>query len=604
MDLIKLIENEMISIKNKEEIKYNEFFINTFSKYSNNSPSTIENISNGELFTLLIKIHLPQISFNEIDKIQKFIDKFFIENPTTDLTKFISYFKLAISKQYNSGLTSIVLTISKYNELVDFLNQYNESNSQLILDWLELLELKSYNNKINQKIKEENIEKDKINKYVKTQLDTYRKTSNYQLVLSKLQNHLLECQKELKRNKKLLLNYQNILDKLNRNERFTEIENYWKVFSFEIQKELILKVFEEQKKLYNELLEEKNSLKHSDIYELLMELNVHPIFIDYIERLNLDKENLSEILNIIKQNNFPISKITDKKCLTTLLSSDKKNIISLISYFKTSAIDIEFLIKHPQILIDKSDKKPYGLSEIANNNFKLLKDNQAQFNSEYYNPNILLLDSNELYKRIKLAENYNLNLKNNEEVFNLINEPSLFDLLDFAIENGLPIDQIIKIKANNEEINNIIKRLLIYEEFGYDIIVDSKINYNIINGNSFFVPNEMLDELIENSTQYEINNEMEEILKNNERLELYQVDDNVKLLDELFLDEEIGNYNFYGVIISRNKVLRNLYVLKKYFNDYDENYLIYQSIIFNEILKTEELDLIKNCYKQYTKKLI
>jgi hypothetical protein len=63
----------------------------------------------------------------------------------------------------------------------------------------------------------------------------------------------------------------------------------------------------------------------------------------------------------------------------------------------------------------------------------------------------------------------------------------------------------------------------------------------------------------------------------------------IKQMDALFLDSSNPYiYNYNGVLISRNKVLKNYSFLKKQYPGYDKQHLLESSIIHNSIMDVDD----------------
>ena len=208
----------------------------------------------------------------------------------------------------------------------------------------------------------------------------------------------------------------------------------------------------------------------------------------------------------------------------------------------------------------------------VSNNIKLLPSQKN------INEKVLLLDPNYLRQALLLAKKYSLDL-NNEQILLSLTNKYIFDYLDILIE--LNIIDILKTDQSflNGDLPNIIKRIIICQKLNIKIInKNNKLLSMIKTGNNFYLNENELDEYIENSVINFISSKTLSKLTTSQRLELANPP------KELDIYEKNGNYLINGIIISKNKVLRNLTIC-----DNLEEAILFGSILgLNDILKIKE----------------
>ncbi len=606
MNLEKLIESgkDRTDVENiQKRLKYFNFL---YSKYNPSPYDSLINLNFGELFGLVLLVNSNDTSVEEVKNIINELNKYCNDCVNNDLSSFLNsifpaFTKLkAIDDVSDINIQAIPLdhngigSINKHKPFIDILLKYIKFDKQIVIDWINLVFLKESQRRVKEKIKEMK-PKDK-NKFLNYFFERIKNVSNYSETLEKLQKYSGETNKNIHKKLKTIAIYEEIDKKIKSGDGIKDYDSSWKNLPLEVQCCLMEKILQEQLKKYEQLTEEENNLnKESEPHKLLTKFGIHPSLIMDIESLDLKLEHLTELLTLFQQNRFPIQTITNKECLYNLLKLNKNAAETIISYYKTSAVTREFLDAHPHILEVQTEDNPNGLKELVDENYQLLKEENVSFSSKNYDPSILLLPTDELKERIALIKEYGFSLTNNN-VLNLLKNTDLFDLVDFSLEHQLPVNEIIKFEGNREDISNMMKRLIIAENFGLDILTqDDEFSHNILTPNSFLIPQRCLDEVIENATPHFIDTQMERILGDKPRISIKRCPLLLPDIDNLYLDEEGEIYNFNGTYISRNKILRNYSALKLELPAEDDKDLLYQSMIYHTILSHQQLDNIKRC---------
>lgn len=220
------------------------------------------------------------------------------------------------------------------------------------------------------------------------------------------------------------------------------------------------------------------------------------------------------------------------------------------------------------------------------NNFKL---NISMFDNIInkivkYNKNILLIDNNLLIKRIKLMqEYYNIDI-NKFNKFEFLENDNIFNLLDNFIELGY-YNQIYNNPDYLVSSNlNVIKRLQIARLINMNVINnDNSFIGSVITGDNFYIPDSKLDEFIVDYTEDYVDNGI---------CNINISDSNYCYLSKLS-DYEIDDltYSINGKLISKNRLLRNINVLK----EHEREYLLHKAILSGSInLDNDDISVLNS----------
>ena len=395
--------------------------------------------------------------------------------------------------------------------------------------------------------------------------------------INELINELLEKQDKLKRFKR---KYNKIIDeKINKlNNLISFLDKEEKVFinvedfdfeEYSFYPELLLEILKRNNKVYEELKQENDSKNITTIKE------IDKVFYKYqIPINNFKKEDISSLLSnqtldeldkklaFIKQY---LSFILEENNLLEILRTNIEVLKSIAIYYQTEKLSKQTILSL-NILTDEE------IYTKVSNNIKLLPSQKN------INEKVLLLDPNYLRQALFLAKKYSLDL-NNEQILLSLTNKYIFDYLDILIE--LNIIDILKTDQSflNGDLPNIIKRIIICQKLNIKITnKNNKLLSMIKTGNNFYLNENELDEYIENSVINFISSKTLSKLTTSQRLELANPP------KELDIYEKNGNYLINGIIISKNKVLRNLTIC-----DNLEEAILFGSILgLNDILKIKE----------------
>ena len=273
--------------------------------------------------------------------------------------------------------------------------------------------------------------------------------------------------------------------------------------------------------------------------------------------------------------------------------------------------NLEYVISYNKI-IDIDRLKPFisrGIiyNTVLNNNIMLLTSDE-EFNN--FNNNIRLLEKYGVSVLDITVEHYDLLFINNEylrKVFDIYTsygvkldnsnivrliDTNNLDIIDLFIEEGYG-DFILSNLEYLEDGENIAKRIHINGLIQTDSVYGGNINPDLLSEGNFFISDRYLDDACSTKVYHFQNKEIKEILDNSFRNSISEEltsSDLVLKLDSNYKDSNNNIYNFDGIIISRNKVLRNLEALKD--TNYTDLDIVFNSIIYNSLLGVDDLKTI------------
>lgn len=335
-----------------------------------------------------------------------------------------------------------------------------------------------------------------------------------------------------------------------------------------LRKEVLYFINNHNNKYYKEVVEEYNIISADAKNKIKTILNDY-----HIEFTDNDLKNIESSSSDLKFELSLLTKmnITDSNTLLSIIINTNKEIVTNIyRIIKEGIIDNNFVYNNINLFNkDLVVSDYYKLIE----NIEVLKKNNINPRAMANTKEILIMDSSLLDRNLKILDNYKLKDKLRKiENHTFLLKENLASTIDSILELGL--ESNLKDELDILNIDNIgIKRIRLLKELGEELsFEDIK---KVVCDKEFFIPDNLLDEYIFNKVDYIDEDFLVEI--DYEELEKYE--------DEL-------TYNFDGVIISKNKVKRNI-------NNYNDN--IFRGIIKDSILNDVEVDTIINCLQ--TKKV-
>ncbi len=585
------------------------FFDKTSKELLLNVPTSIIHISEYGLLTLCSSLDIEPQDFDycltlvSIVNNDKFLDNMDAFIQLLNILKIMDNEELEFIEEYLNGLDN---GIKSYEPVKAFTKEKNISYSkELKTIWILLAIIEeNYDSKFNilkdlikllKIVKEEN-----INKYINSikftkecpiklcingvvdemHSECLKETQNIiekKYHINELIKELLEKQNKLKRFKR---KYNKIIDeKINKlNNLISFLDKEEKVFinvedfdfeEYSFYPELLLEILKRNNKVYEDLKQENDSKNITTIKE------IDKVFYTYqIPINNFKKEDISSLLSnqtldeldkklaFLKQY---LSFVLEENNLPKILKTNIEILKSIAIYYQTEKLSKQTILSLNILTNEEIYTK-------VSNNIKLLPSQKN------INEKVLLLDPNYLRQALLLAKKYSLDL-NNEQILLSLTNKYIFDYLDILIE--LNIIDILKTDQSflNGDLPNIIKRIIICQKLNIKITnKNNKLLSMIKTGNNFYLNENELDEYIENSVINFISSKTLSKLTKSQRLELANPP------KELDIYEKNGNYLINGIIISKNKVLRNLTIC-----DNLEEAILFGSILgLNDILKIKE----------------
>ena len=318
------------------------------------------------------------------------------------------------------------------------------------------------------------------------------------------------------------------------------------------------------------------------------------------KQIIIDKTNAVDVENIL--NSVRYSELVFISDYSTefmkIIISSKPEIIKFVdSLLKNKIIDKKFIFKNINILYDAD------MFKCLYNNINYLNSIGVNLiNLSKNNPEILLLNNEQIITKTNILSEYQFKL-DSEEVYNFeyLKDDKMLDLLDNYIELGLKDIVLENPKYITEKGFNIVKRIMICNLIGLNPLNKShRIIGSVSTGNNFYVKPEDYDNFIIDYKEDYQNPKCVEILENNScdtislstKSRMF-----IKKLDELYMKDEL-TYVIDGVVISRNRVLRNLEVLIKHLFGSDMNItdLVYQAILY-KMINNVEPEVLEKIYQ-------
>lgn len=347
------------------------------------------------------------------------------------------------------------------------------------------------------------------------------------------------------------------------------------------------------------LFKEKEKVEEISFKSKILSLKKCGYEIDKIskEKLNfiLNYGNISELEKIvpfIKNLNYQLLNLYSNNGIYIIVNTTYEILNQINNLIIDNIINLNFVKQNPQIFFNNDIiGKVNGVNNILCNNLDILTKNYELKNSNLNE--ILLLDNTKLSNNINTLKKYHPNLDNN-----ILLNNDLFDYLDLFIELGLAHYIINGQYKIDDDSLNLIKRIYINKLINFQ---HPDLENMIKTGVNFYITDDQLDDYIINDVNNYLPTEIKKILSSNDRNIIEYFD-----LSELenYRKDDL-TYDFNGILISKNKILRNLSCLEANFKTDNINDKLFISIIYGSILNTEQIEKIKNmiCCKKYTKKI-
>ena len=367
---------------------------------------------------------------------------------------------------------------------------------------------------------------------------------------------------------------------------------------------IIIKVLKHNLQFQNQTILEIEKEKELTVLEKLFKKSPFSFYnLSEEQRKNLinfgNIENIEKILllftdsDIRFEDSFPIYDI--------LLLGKPSSISSILKLISANIISHSFANRNPSIFIEEIDEllKDKTSIKVANNNVLInninqLKESKINISTlSKRGDEILLMNNNELDSSLCLIQQYNLDYESSNN-YELIKNKELISIADRFIELGLGNYIVSHPYLIAQRSVARLKRMELCKMFDIPLLVDGKINSKITS-NEFRIGKNVLNDddldlyLTNSVSRYQDDICFKIISESND----YSC--NLKEISELE-KYRVSNleYNFNGIIISANKVLRNYCILSKANLDFSNKKILFNSIIYGSMLDDEKLDVISN----------
>lgn len=338
--------------------------------------------------------------------------------------------------------------------------------------------------------------------------------------------------------------------------------------------------------------EQLNQIFHK--YHLTLDMFMNK---DFIIR-HCNASDISLMMQELKLNGFDVDNSANLGLDYVLIGSDPAIVSDIMHYISASVVSLDFALKNLGIFIseEKYDyfaneglQIPVPLYEKLIYNINIFKNQKINFKSASYNPQMLMAETEVVDKSSKLMRDYELSN------FELLSNCAIFDLIDLLIEKGYDEKTFDFENIKEYDIELIRKRIMVQGMLDQNIELNGKLIKEVVTGQRFIVDDELLTDYIINESDDFISKEVLLTLSTDSRLvideELIQSDELDKL-DHNNLVE--GNYVFDGIVISKNKVRRNLTTIMLNNPNLEIKEAMFYAIIYKSYLSSYEIDVIKS----------
>ena len=322
-----------------------------------------------------------------------------------------------------------------------------------------------------------------------------------------------------------------------------------------------------------------------------------------------DTAKIEKMLQILTCKHFRFLKRDFSSIGNIFLFSTPNKISTIGDLLLKGFLTEDFIKEHPDIFFDEVEEEFMDEMHIESGKYSFLLENLAFFKSikidirslVQNNPNLLIENPSSLKDIVSVLDRYHISYQKAKR-FDLIENPDFIRFIDLFIELGL-YDYI---REHPDMINNnftTIYRIILAKELGVDIFKEEKLHL-IISGDYLkigktVITDDIVSEYIDNSTFTYFDEQLFKILE--ESPKEFSWDDHAEIEELLPFKKDDISYDIDGIIISRNKVLRNYHVLE----DKDEiprAKRIFNSLIYGSIFDYTTLEKLSNKFADYSLK--
>ena len=630
LEVIKMIENKKQELSEKlQETSMETGFCEEFcEKYHGTSLDEIAQIDICDLFLVFHLSQSKKISCEElydfISKNQNLIRYFSNEEKTIELFKELE--NLMHSEKYdevqnyfkqNSSLHSIddvlkieyfmyILFETKIEKIIGLQSGYDIYSLMEVYkkDGLEIFKTKATMSIINefQTLLESNnkakslVEQSTNKKIDKKRADKIRQSflSGYNIegiretvaqALTYASSVLAKDKKEKRKITKEKASYDKLEIELFRLIQQGEIQKIDKLLDKiedeEIRLNVLRVVYTHNIEIYKKLQEEHTTLSKSSISSYKVLLSDYGISPEFYNISKITEKSLEEIKMLLEK----LSKIniTSPMIISAILeNSDLETFSYLEGLLEKKIISKDFIIKNQNVFSKESQ-------ELINlkSNVNYFQENGMNVHYLRASQEMFLLAPKHLQTSIKVLEEYDfLNFMKTGINCEFLQQTNLKNSIDTLLELGYENNLEESLEILNYSAN--FSRLRILKELNIPIETTAEL-INVLSSDKFMIPDDEISTYIYNATNYL----MPTVIKKEgsssslESLEKY--------------NSSKRTYSFDGILISKNKVKRNISNISEETNEEDR--IIY-SIVNGSVLSDEEYGAIDNLIRQTSSKVI
>lgn len=259
-----------------------------------------------------------------------------------------------------------------------------------------------------------------------------------------------------------------------------------------------------------------------------------------LEELEQNEETIPNIEFMI---NTDIDVVDNQQLIITLTKKTRTQIIYLLNN----------KILSKETIKNNLDKIKTDITKLINN-YEILSTivPMFDFNSKFYNDNILFIDTLNLKQTINVLKEYKFTEQESDYFTYILSNPALINIFDILLEKSLPLELIFLLGKTNNPLNTI-KRILIYQQINTPIIdKNGNLKKDIYDEKRFIISDQELDSYLNNIVNEILQLEIKGETVANEENTLF-----IEELDRVYLNDK-RTYKIGETIISRPKVLKNL----------------------------------------------
>lgn len=327
----------------------------------------------------------------------------------------------------------------------------------------------------------------------------------------------------------------------------TQIPEKWCIYlNLKVANELLFIILDnieqDYQKEQSKYQESLAILNKTPLTKYLYEHKINPNRFDpkILEELEQNEETIPNIEFMI---NTDIDVVDNQQLIITLTKKIRTQIIYLLNN----------KILSKETIKNNLDKIKTDITKLINN-YEILSTivPMFDFNSKFYNDNILFIDTLNLKQTINVLKEYKFTEQESDYFTYLLSNPALINIFDILLEKSLPLELIFLLGKTNNPLN-AIKRILIYQQINTPIIdKNGNLKKDIYDEKRFIISDQELDSYLNNIVNEILQVEIKGETVANEENTLF-----IEELDRVYLNDR-RTYKIGETIISRPKVLKNL----------------------------------------------